>query len=322
LGFVLWLLAVPVFASEKARPRSDALGDPLPAGAVARLGTVRLRHGDYLRSIRFAPDGKTLISLGQDGVHVWDATTGKPVRHFGAAIVPRSLDLSSDGRRAAISRFHEGSGGPVEVWDLATGKLLHKLGNQHYSQVCFSPDGKQLAARTNHLLSPDFPWSISLWDVESGREIRTLPGPKEHIWDMKFSADGKSLLLGGSGRMISLWSTADGKELRRFRDVPADVHSLALSPSGDRVGFIELWSKRFPGGGTSWGSNVRVCFFWTPERGLNCDAGRRNRNPRPIAGLRMVGGMWHFLPMGGASPLVRKMGLSAFGIQPPARKSS
>ncbi len=139
-------------------PARDRFGDPLPAGAVARLGTVRLRHGDYMHSIRYAPDGKTLISLGRDGIHVWDVATGKLGRHFGAGVLPRSLDLSSDGRRAALSRFHEGIGGPVEVWDVATGKLLHKLGHLHYSQVRFSPDGKQLAARTNDFgMPPDFP---------------------------------------------------------------------------------------------------------------------------------------------------------------------
>src|SRR5579883_187941 len=259
LAIGLWLLAAPMLAAEKAQPRSDALGDPLPVGAIARLGTVRLRHGDYLRSIRFTPDGKTLISLGSDGIRVWDAATGKPIRHFGAGIVPRSLDLSSDGRRAAISRYHAGAGGPVEVWDVTTGKLLHKLGNQHYSQVCFSPDGKQLAARTNHFsLTPVFPWSIFLWDVESGKAIRTLPGPKEDIWDMQFSTDGKSLILGGSARTMSRLSTTDGNEVNRFRDVPADVHSLVLSPRGDRIAFIELWMKKWPGGGASWGSNVRV----------------------------------------------------------------
>src|SRR6185437_9796540 len=119
--------------------------ESLPAGAIARLGTVRLRHGDYIsQSIRFAPDGKSLISMGNDGVRVWDAATGKPVRHFGAGVTPRSIDLSTDGRRVALSRQYAGGGGPVEVWDVATGKLLHKLtpkgGDRHYSHVCFSPD--------------------------------------------------------------------------------------------------------------------------------------------------------------------------------------
>ena len=82
----------------------DAEGDPLPRGAVMRIGTLRLRHDDTVTSIAFAPDGKTLVSCGHDG-------TLRPAR-IRAVMVRDALQRGWDrvaarparkGRRAARS---------------------------------------------------------------------------------------------------------------------------------------------------------------------------------------------------------------------------
>ncbi|HEY7309740.1 MAG TPA: hypothetical protein VH643_10315 [Gemmataceae bacterium] len=53
----------------------DRFGDPLPAGARARLGTTRLGHGNGIDRIAVSPDGKLLVTAGrmEDApLRVWD----------------------------------------------------------------------------------------------------------------------------------------------------------------------------------------------------------------------------------------------------------
>jgi hypothetical protein len=64
-----------------ARPHADRYGDPLTQGAVARLGTVRLRQpdSDFIPCVAFSPDGKVTASAGS--ASMWEGTVHeKPYR--------------------------------------------------------------------------------------------------------------------------------------------------------------------------------------------------------------------------------------------------
>src|SRR5437868_14834005 len=68
-------------AAEQAQPGKDLYGDPLPNGAVLRLGTIHLRHAAEATCVSFAPDGKTIASASKDQtVAIWDAVTGEQLR--------------------------------------------------------------------------------------------------------------------------------------------------------------------------------------------------------------------------------------------------
>jgi hypothetical protein len=87
-----WLLIPSVHAQVQPPARTDALGDPLPAGAVARLGTLRFKHAPVtmfveadllvpgmVTTARFSLDGRKIASLAAPlgTVRLWEAATGK-----------------------------------------------------------------------------------------------------------------------------------------------------------------------------------------------------------------------------------------------------
>ena len=89
--------------------------------AVARLGTVRFRQPS-LDAVRFLPDGKGVVSSGDDGVVVWDYPAGTPLRrwtdHKGGSA---HFALSADGRILASMALNDAE---VRLRSVQTGKTV------------------------------------------------------------------------------------------------------------------------------------------------------------------------------------------------------
>jgi len=82
LRLVCLLLLLSCAQSALAQAK-DQFGDSLPAGSVARFGTVRLRHAGPVQQLFFSLDGKHLVSAGNDStVRLWELTTGSEIRRF------------------------------------------------------------------------------------------------------------------------------------------------------------------------------------------------------------------------------------------------
>src|SRR2546428_461548 len=62
--------------------RVDLSGDPLPAGAVARLGSTRFRFAAGTGDLVFGPEDKTLLAYCGGHLVVWDRATGKQLRRL------------------------------------------------------------------------------------------------------------------------------------------------------------------------------------------------------------------------------------------------
>jgi len=93
--------------------------------------------------------------------------------------------------------------------------------------VAFSPDGRLLA-------SAGLDYGIKLWDISTGKELRTIYGHKSAVWALAFSPDGRILASGGEDHTIQLWDPITGKKLLTFTgDNHSDtVSSVVFSPDG------------------------------------------------------------------------------------------
>jgi WD40 repeat protein len=254
----------------KVEARLDLYGDPLPPGAIARIGSIRLRHA-ALSDIIYLPDGKTILSAGGDRIlRYWDIATGKPVRTTylqGTSGPGTCITLSPDGKTLVAQENQN-----LVFWEVATGKELKKLpaGNQFVSYMYFSPDGKTLAAHSN-------PATVSLWDWVEGKEkVLNMPvqgngfGGFDSTHHGYFSHDGKIFVSGGGVvPPLILWDVATGKEIRHI-ECSASISTFSpddkllaaacLKVGGGPVTFRllevstgkELFKKEAPSNGFFW----------------------------------------------------------------------
>jgi RNA polymerase sigma factor (sigma-70 family) len=200
--------------------RVDQYGDPLPSGALARLGTVRFRAGGEVSAVTFLADGQTLVSTGHKGIHFWEAATGKKIRTFEA---PGGgawhFALSPDGRTLAASCYDRAT----HVWEVATGKELHKLSS--HGSLAFSHGGDYLAIGSYG--------ALSTWDLTKGKQHLNMSTPPGDPKTIAFSADDQSLIVVDSQHHVRVWELSSQRLLREIKCDEISVYvSHALSADG------------------------------------------------------------------------------------------
>jgi len=229
----------------------DWYGDPLPANAMARLGTTRWRHvgkGPYrteVAALAFSPDGKTVASLGYNSVCLWERGTGRRLGEFETAPYGDGpqLTFSADSSRLRVTdqsglrasyvrfnevRFNEGralersrwrtdpDGSPGAKWARSVPGLTRRAR---------TPEGRSYVTQEDYL--------VVQRDRETDRYMRAFGPLRETVRSLAISPKGKLACL--LRREVVLFDIATGKEAGRI-SVPMHYPlALAFSPDGQTL---------------------------------------------------------------------------------------
>jgi WD40 repeat protein len=244
---------------------------PLPEGALARLGSLRMRHGGAIMALAFSPDGKLLGTGGLDShSHVWQPEEGRDFRKFGGhsngvhavAWSPdgtlfasagddqtvRIWDVPGNKSVGALKNEKQGlvhavvflddktvatgsQEGVVRVWDVATAKVIRELA-EHTGPVF----GLARSPDGKELVSTGADGTLRVWDPAAGKELRKLPSEKlPAMWCVAISPDGKKVAAGGDDGVVFAWDVAANKELPEMDGHTSSVASVAWSPDGKTI---------------------------------------------------------------------------------------
>ncbi len=218
-------------------------GKILAAGSpVSAIRLWNVKDGTMLKTLNcenpgvkyvvFSPDGNNLVSMSDDAIRIWRVEDGSLLRTFEVVGANSQLAVSPDGKLLALGIYNT-----VQIWQVEDGVVLKKLKSnaKAVDSVAFSPDGKILASGSED-------GSVSLWQVENGKLVRTINGFEGHsgpVRGLAFSPDGK-ILAAVDSFTAWLWQAEDGKILRYIKNRSPSFSgnsTFSFSPDGGILAF-------------------------------------------------------------------------------------
>jgi WD40 repeat protein len=184
-------------------------------------------HTDWIASLAFSPDGKTLVSAGNDQtIRLWGMSSHKEkaVLRRGTGSV-RKIVFTPDGKNLLSDDNDES----VDIWDITTlrKRASLKCGSVGALPLAVSPGSSVFTANGKG-------YSVVGRDIKTGKVVVTFRGHSESVSRAVFSRDGTMLVTASGDTTVRVWDAASA----RLRTVLWDgilVNDVAVSPDGRLV---------------------------------------------------------------------------------------
>jgi len=227
-----------------------------PTGFGPRGRSLEIFNSE-IRSVAFS-DNSRLLAVAEGGyltagaVRVWFLDKRKVWASWEEPTGVWSVHISPNGRLVASQNF--GDEGRVKIRSVESRKDVLEIDvGKEWVKVRFSPDGKTLATASQG-------GELNLWNVDDGKEQKSLASLSFRLQCLAFSRDGKRIVAAGGTfeqpresqsttpespvpepfGWVGVWEIASGNQIAEIKDLPGLVLGVAISPDGKLVATADI----------------------------------------------------------------------------------
>jgi WD40 repeat protein/serine/threonine protein kinase len=185
-----------------------------------------LTLSDDIQSVYYAPDGRSILTVGGNMVRFWNANDGTsispPLEHSRSIL---SASFLPDARRV-VTKTDDLT---IRVWTFDTGRSFTTEfdGRSAADFACFNSDGNRVLTVTNG--------AARTWNAESGKPVSGLVQHGNVVNLALFSPDGRRVLTAGWDLVVRLWDTETGASAAPPLRVRDRVLSAVFIPEGNGI---------------------------------------------------------------------------------------
>lgn len=191
-------------------------------------------HTEWVNCVKLHPRSFTCYSCSDDKtIRMWDIRTNSCLKVFKGHVgqVQKVIPLTIvDPENLVVD---------VKVEELPMNSNEDQDGAEEECLGSLDPNLKY----PSHLLSCSLDNTIKLWEVASGKCIRTQFGHVEGVWDI--AADNFRIISGSHDKNIKVWDLQNGKCIQTFAGHKAPIVCVGIGDSsfasGDEVGEVKMW---------------------------------------------------------------------------------
>jgi len=189
--------------------------------------------GTFVNGVAISHNNRFVATNSSDySIRIWDTTNGAELYELDAfeqTNLGMATAFSLDDEFLATSDFS----GNVILWDYVERTVIHSWKHDGYVwHVEFSPTATTLAS----VGSDSY---LKLYNIRTGREIRSLRYNTSPLRGLAFSPNGRQILVSSEEGSVILWDADTGERLMVMSGHATITNDVAFSPDGNRAASID-----------------------------------------------------------------------------------
>ena len=190
--------------------------------------------------------GDLIVSAASDkAISVWDVnpawslagqlgtTKEAPLDINASPFIGRilAMNFSHDGKLLAVGGGDPSRSGELTIWDVQKQTLIREIKDAHSDTVF----GLEFSRDDQRLLSGAADKFVKMFEVATGKHLKSFEGHTHHVLDVSWKADGSSVASAGADNAIKVWNVETGEQRRTIGGYSKQVTSIAYIGVGDNL---------------------------------------------------------------------------------------